>query len=271
MGTTCRELSSAVRSRDSWRSAAFVRSEAQYRVLPPRHDGQHTSAIHKWRAMSSRPRKNISLSENRKQPYISTRPALTEGASRSSRTSSAGCDGRGRAARRAMRSRTVKPCGPGPSTLGSSLVDDDRCRRRGLTSPTPRGEHGAAVKPLRRECRMFRPTCGDYACGPSTLFCPRGCGCARRPAFPAPSFSGGTPNCKTSDAKSRRGNAESCFIVIASAATKSVARVSDLSAEARRAKAEATPGAPAYRCAHAGYATSLTTESDQFARLAGCT
>ena len=26
-------------------------------------------------------------------------------------------------------------------------------RRRGLTSPVPRGEHGAAVKPLRRECR----------------------------------------------------------------------------------------------------------------------
>jgi hypothetical protein len=32
----------------------------------------------------------------------------------------AGCDGRGRAARRAAQSRTVKPCGPDPPTLGSS-------------------------------------------------------------------------------------------------------------------------------------------------------
>jgi hypothetical protein len=29
-------------------------------------------------------------------------------------------------------------------------------RRRGLTSPVPRGEYGAAVPPSRRECRMFR-------------------------------------------------------------------------------------------------------------------
>ena len=32
----------------------------------------------------------------------------------------AGCDGRGRVARRAAGARTVKPCGPVPSTLGSS-------------------------------------------------------------------------------------------------------------------------------------------------------
>ena len=109
-------------------------------------------------------------------------------------TRGAGCDGRGRAARRAAGSRTVKPCGPGTSTLVSSLRAIRK--RRWLTSPIHRGEYGAAVKPLRRECRMFRRTCGDYACGPSTLFCPRGCGCGQRPAFPAPSVLQGVQSAK---------------------------------------------------------------------------
>jgi hypothetical protein len=74
-------------------------------------------------------------------------PCSDEGASRSSRTSSAGCDGRGHAARRAAGQRTVKPCGPDPPTLGSSRsrsID----RRRGLTSPVPRGEHGVSRKAI---------------------------------------------------------------------------------------------------------------------------
>src|ERR1700758_1562371 len=56
--------------------------------------------------------------------------------------------------------RTVKPCGSGPPMLESSLrVGDvglrtDTPRRRWwLTSPAHQEEHGAAVKPLRRECR----------------------------------------------------------------------------------------------------------------------
>ena len=47
------------------------------------------------------------------------------------------------AARRAADARTVKPCGPVPSTLGSSLRAIRKRRR--LTSPILRGDHGAAV------------------------------------------------------------------------------------------------------------------------------
>jgi hypothetical protein len=66
----------------------------------------------------------------------------------------AGCDGRGWRADDARRKRTVKPCGPGTPTLVLSLrsqVD----RRQRLTSPVLWGERGAAVKPLRRECRAI--------------------------------------------------------------------------------------------------------------------
>src|ERR1700760_4399841 len=52
--------------------------------------------------------------------------------------------------------------------------------------PVLRGERGAAVKPLRRECR----TCSalpDYLVCVSSL-CTQACGCGQRPAFPAPSI-----------------------------------------------------------------------------------
>jgi hypothetical protein len=39
------------------------------------------------------------------------------------------------------------------------------------------------LKPLRRECRVFRGTCGDYA-RVLYLFRTRGCGCNAHPAFP---------------------------------------------------------------------------------------
>jgi hypothetical protein len=41
------------------------------------------------------------------------------------------------------------------------------------------------LKPLRREGRVFRWTCGDYSC--AFYLCTRGCGCNGHPAFPAPS------------------------------------------------------------------------------------
>jgi hypothetical protein len=50
--------------------------------------------------------------------------------------------------------RTVKPCGPDPPMLGSSLPISEIGRRWRLTSPVLQGELGAAVKPLRRECRI---------------------------------------------------------------------------------------------------------------------
>jgi len=51
-----------------------------------------------------------------------------------------------------------------------------------------------------------------------STFCTRGCGCIGCPAFPAPLS--GRMICRTR-AKSRRGNAEACFAVIASEAKQS--------------------------------------------------
>ena len=50
-------------------------------------------------------------------------------------------------ARRARNERTVKPCGPVPPTLGIK-PREAIARRRGLTSPVPRGEHGVSRKPI---------------------------------------------------------------------------------------------------------------------------
>jgi hypothetical protein len=46
------------------------------------------------------------------------------------------------------------------------------------------------LKPLRRECRVFRGTCGDYA-RVLYLFRTRGCGCIGHPAFPCALLWGG--------------------------------------------------------------------------------
>jgi hypothetical protein len=46
------------------------------------------------------------------------------------------------------------------------------------------------LKPLRRECRVFRGTCGDYA-RVLYLFRTRGCGCIGHPAFPCALSLGG--------------------------------------------------------------------------------
>src|SRR6201997_3866908 len=62
-----------------------------------------------------------------------------------------------------------------------------------LKSPAHQEEHGAAVKPLRRECRMFRLTCTDLWA--SFFSAHKACGGGQRPAFPAPSHLRGTPNC----------------------------------------------------------------------------
>ncbi len=59
----------------------------------------------------------------------------------------AGCDGRGRAARRAARARTVKPCGPDSPALGSSCSERS-ARRRWLQSPTHRRERGVSRKAI---------------------------------------------------------------------------------------------------------------------------
>ena len=102
----------------------------------------------------------------------------------------AGCDGRGCCAGRARRLRTAKPCGPDTPTLVSSLAGDP-ARRRRLTSPALRGERGISRNPSCRECRIVSASLWFLTRVLSTP-CTRGCGCARHPAFPAPSvFRGG--------------------------------------------------------------------------------
>jgi hypothetical protein len=78
-------------------------------------------------------------------------------------------------------SRTVKPCGSGSPMLESSLRDAFR-RRWWLTSPVHQEERGAAVKPLRRECRMFRPACTDLWA--PFLFSPQGLRVRLAPGIP---------------------------------------------------------------------------------------
>jgi hypothetical protein len=75
------------------------------------------------------------------------------------------------------------------------------------------------LKPLRRECRVFRGTCGDYA-RVLYLFRTRGCGCNAHPAFPCALSLGQTVHA-TTRAHSRRGIVEPRSVVIArSEATK---------------------------------------------------
>jgi hypothetical protein len=115
----------------------------------------------------------------------------------------AGCDGRGRAARRAALLRTVKPCGSGSPMLESSLrvgdvgLRSDTPRRRWwLTSPAHQEERGAAVKPLRRECRS---DFGVPVLACVRLFCLHARQWVRRaPGIPcALSFEGATRICIT--------------------------------------------------------------------------
>jgi hypothetical protein len=81
---------------------------------------------------------------------VFARPVLTRGAYASSRTSGAGCDGRVGAARRAARARTAKSRGPDAPTLASSLEGNAPQRRRGLSSPAPRGERAIDRKTIAR-------------------------------------------------------------------------------------------------------------------------
>ena len=87
----------------------------------------------------------------------------------------------------ACRLRTVKSCGPVPSTLGVKLRKRF-CVATVANKPETPGRARSSRKNHRAgNAGSFRPTCGDYACVPSTPFCTQGCGRGWRPAFPAPS------------------------------------------------------------------------------------
>jgi hypothetical protein len=79
--------------------------------------------------------------------------------------------------------RTVKPCGPVPPTLGSSFVVMIR-KAMVAKSPVHQGEHGAAVAPLRRECRMLRLPCFAWRARNVRIFCTQGSRVRPAPGIP---------------------------------------------------------------------------------------
>jgi hypothetical protein len=107
--------------------------------------------------------------------------------------------------RRATPARTAKACGPGAPTLASSFAGSS-CEATVAKEPGHRGEHEISCKPPRRECRKcFGEPVVTNSCG--FLFPTRGCGCAKHPAFPAPSDLRGTSTLQ-SPGELRRGSAE---------------------------------------------------------------
>jgi len=108
--------------------------------------------------------------------------------------------------------RTVKPCGPVPATLGSTPGS----RARGDGGKKARFTGESTEQPLNHRAGnavMLRHTCSDYA-RLLFSFCKRGCGCGWRPAFPAPSSLGGH-GLSITRAKTRRGNADACCLTFA--------------------------------------------------------
>ena len=128
-----------------------------------------------------------------------------------------GCGGRARCPTKACGARTAKACGPVPPTLGSTPGQKPGGRR--LESPVLRGERAISCKTIAQG-RPGRPgrTC-MLVC--VFLFCTRDRGCGQHPAFPAPSSLPEGRDSSKARAKTRRENAESCFVVIASAAKQS--------------------------------------------------
>src|ERR1700688_2245152 len=85
-----------------------------------------------------------------------------------------------------MLMRTAKSCGPDAPTLASSFAGSVPRDDGGKKARSPGRARSKPLKPLRREGRVFRWTCGDYTRVLPT-HCTRGCGCSGHPAFPAPS------------------------------------------------------------------------------------
>ncbi len=78
-------------------------------------------------------------------------------------------------------------------------------QRRWLTSPRHLGEYGAAVKPLRRECRNVSAL-PDYLVCVSTLFAHKAAGAASARHSLHPLYSGGTRIAYRSDANRAAGS-----------------------------------------------------------------
>ena len=81
---------------------------------------------------------------------------------------------------------------------------------RRLTSPVLRREREVSRKPLRRECRMFRPACTDLWA--PFLFSPQGLRVRPAPGIPCALRLRERHLDATPGRKSRRGNAEACLL-----------------------------------------------------------
>jgi len=131
------------------------------------------------------------------------------GVSRSSRTLAAGCDGRFGFTAPTARTNGAEAYGQGawsrPPDAGVKS-DGDHPAGDGGYQARYSGESALyALTPLRREGRTVSATCGDDSC--AFYLCTRGCGCAKHPAFPAPSVLRGA--CKTDNSgKSCRENVD---------------------------------------------------------------
>src|SRR5712675_1183505 len=88
-----------------------------------------------------------------------------------------------------MLKRTAKSCGSDAPMLASSLREDARATVS--NKPGHRGEREVSRKTIARGMPGdFRCDRGDYA-RVFVFYHTRGCGCIERPAFPAPSITGG--------------------------------------------------------------------------------
>jgi hypothetical protein len=131
------------------------------------------------------------------------------GVSRSSRTWSAGCGGRGGARRRRAPLRTAKSCGPDAPTLASSFVEVTPRGDGGKRARSPGRARRTPLKPLRREGRTDPPTpvvttvCYFFAHGPRVQ---------RAPGLPcALLFSGRMNFLEKLGRIARRENADVCL------------------------------------------------------------
>jgi hypothetical protein len=130
--------------------------------------------------LSTPSRKNICLSEIRKRMYVCIVPPRYEG--RFGRSSPD-------VGRDAMDALAQDECVDAYGQVAWFWLPDagvkfaEYLRRRWwLKSPAHQEERGAAVQPLRRECRMFRPTCTDLWA--PFLFSPRGLRVRPAPGIP---------------------------------------------------------------------------------------
>jgi hypothetical protein len=133
------------------------------------------------------PREFSLVPSGKSRPLVPAGPCfLMRGASRSSRTSSAGCDGRESAERR------TAPFADGEVVWSWPLDAEVNSRQcfalRGDGDNKARSPGRARRKPLKPFARgkpalLAKPvvTCS------CAFFCTRGCGCGWHPAFPAPS------------------------------------------------------------------------------------